>query len=93
MKHFSRKALHATTPDELKFDFETAEKIVLITENRHIQIAFSRKLDTELVALVVHHKTPDTVAICRVISLVFTAPVSAREEIQRLARRESPILV
>ena len=52
--------LHATTPDDLKFDFETAERIALITENRHIQLAFVTK---PCRALVVHHESPDTVAV------------------------------
>jgi len=78
--------LHATTPDDLKFDFETAEKIALITENRHIQLAFVTK---PCRALVVHHESPDTVAVCRVHSLNFIAPVNAREEIERLARYQS----
>jgi len=83
--------LVATTPDEFKFDLETAEKIALISENARIQLTFGYPNLKD--AIVVHHTGPRTAAVCRIHRLEFTSGVNPREEIELHAKREPRILV
>lgn len=48
---------------------DTAEKIALITENRHIQIGFQMPLTRNSFGYILHHDSPSTCAICRIVSL------------------------
>ena len=68
-------------PDDCMFDLDTAEKIVLITENRRTQIGVMpppRKC-----YLVVHESCSFACAV-RIVSLDYTGP-SAAQEIDMLA--------
>ena len=78
------KVFHATTPSDLKFDTDTAEKIALITGNARIQLVPNYPTNCHE-WLVCHHSAPDTCAVCRVRSVTFTSPVNPREEIAREA--------
>lgn len=61
------------------FSLEDAEKIALITENRHIQIGFSPKFDGYLL----YHSSPSTAALCKVVNVSFGSDFNAREELAR----------
>ena len=87
------KAQHSNTPDELKFDTDTAEKIALITENRHIQLVPPWPITKPVRWFVAHHSSPSICATCRIVSLVFTSKVNPREEIAREAQCSSPFIV
>ncbi len=83
---------HKTTPVDLKFDTDTAEKIALITDNRHIQLVPNYPANLKE-WMVCHHNAPDTCAVCRIVSINFVSDVDPQEEIQRCARREPRILI
>lgn len=68
-------------------DFETAEKIALITENRRIQICF---MYPEMVqAYVVLHNSPSTAAYCRVTLEKFECNMSPADMLNDLNRQTS----
>lgn len=72
-------------PDDIKFDLETAERIVLITENRRSQIAFQEWTQNGRAYMIVH-TSPSEGYIVRIVSLDYTGP-NAQEEIERLRPR------
>lgn len=68
-------------PEEHKFDLDTAERIVLITENRLSQVCIESKDSVYLVI----HTSPSTGYVARVADLEYRGPSSAAREISRLA--------
>ena len=75
--------IHSKDLDEdVFFGIDEAEKIALITENKNIQLAFAYPELKK--AFVLHHKSFDAAAVCRVVSLEFTGGVNPQEEIERL---------
>jgi hypothetical protein len=65
--------------DDLKFDVDTAEKIVLITENRRCQIAVSSVRGNGSYLLV--HTSCSMAAVVKIVSLEFTDGVVPQEAI------------
>lgn len=74
-------------PDDIKFDLDTAEKIVLITENRKSQITgdwFGNKM-----CVFVYHISPSDVQICKINKLIFTSSVNPTEELEKFGKRDA----
>lgn len=68
-------------PAACMFDLATAEKIVLITENRRSQIAVRPSGRCYLIV----HESCSSACVVRVVSLEYTGS-DAEQEIERLAR-------
>lgn len=79
----------ANFPDDAKFDLDTAERVVLITENRRSQIVVASV--HQPVGLVVH-ESPSTCWIARIVSLDYTGP-NPQQAIEDERRRTPSILV
>ena len=62
--------------DSLFFTIDDAEKIALITENRHIQIVFCYPNLKK--AYLLHHSSCSVCAPCKIISLDFDNNIDAR---------------
>lgn len=68
-------AIHgADIADTYKFDLETAEKVALITENRHIQIGGFTRNDCYVVA----HESTSTAAVACIESMTYVGGVPAQ---------------
>jgi hypothetical protein len=78
-------------PDDLKFSIKEAEQIVLITENRHTQIAFDR-WTAEGRACLFAHTSPSTGHVLRVKNLTYTHGIEAQQEIRNQAPCAAPYL-
>ncbi|MFT5715962.1 MAG: hypothetical protein ACI9T7_000135 [Oleiphilaceae bacterium] len=67
-------------------DLETAEKVALITENRHIQLCLPMKLGL-MSGFVIHHIGPHDACVCKVDIVSFEAAggMSPSEQITSLA--------
>lgn len=66
-------------PETCLFDLETAEKLALITRNKHIQICMDP--ETRRVG-VIYHSAPDKAAICKIVNLDYTGN-NATTELER----------
>ena len=69
--------------DAVKFDLDTAEKIVLITDNRRCQVSGEFREGGRLYMMV--HTSHSVAALVKIVSLEFTDKVVAQEEIARVA--------
>lgn len=58
------------------FEIDDAEKIALITENKGIQLSVNQG-HTKM--FLIHHKTSNIAAVCRVIKIDFNSKFNARE--------------
>ena len=81
ISEFGTIATHKNVPF---FNLEDAEKIALITENRHIQIAFNQKNMSE--AYLVVHKSSNEIALANVEILSFYSKLSPRDTIASMAK-------
>lgn len=79
-------------PPEVVYSLSTAEQLVLITENRHIQIGIIFPLQREQV-YILKHASASQVALCRIVSLKFVSNVCANDEIAHLNRAYIPMAV
>jgi hypothetical protein len=79
-------------PDKIKFTLAVAERIALITESRHIQIAFQRWTKDGPGYLMIH-TSASTVVVVRVKTLDYTGPEDAAGEIELQNRATPPILI
>ena len=70
----------ADVPADCMFDLDTAEKIVLITENQRSQIGVRPSRRCYLVV----HESPSSACAVRIVSLDYAGP-DAGQEIERLA--------
>jgi len=73
----------ANIDDEVKFDLDTAGKIVLVTDNRRCQVSGEFRGGGRLYLIV--HTSCSTAAVVRVVSLDFAEGVVPGDEIARLA--------
>lgn len=59
-------------PTEGRFHgIDIAEKVALITDNRGIQISFQMPLTRDSFGYILHHDSPSTCAICRIVSMEY----------------------
>lgn len=76
--------------EEVLVSVDCAEKVVLITENRRMAIAFLSPIgDVERSTYAVKYSCPSRAAVCRVTVKSFRTPggLSAREQIEDMAPR------
>lgn len=72
-------------PETILFDIDTAEKIVLITDNRNSQISFppSKGEKNQLKkAYFIHHSSTSVAAACELVSIDFISDINPTEEIK-----------
>jgi hypothetical protein len=72
-------------PDDCFFDLDTAEQIVLITDNKKSQVAFTEWTKNAKGYLIVH-ESPSSACVVRIIEMQYNGP-EAQEEIERLIPR------
>jgi hypothetical protein len=78
-------------PDDIKFTLDVAERIALITENWHTQIAFQEWTRKGRAYLLIH-TSASTVVVVRIKTLDYTGPTNATGEIERL-NHATPMLI
>jgi len=68
--------------DENKYPIDTLEQLVLISENRNMQVSLGWPIQN--VGYIIHHRSASEVAICRIANIdFFNTGINAREELAR----------
>jgi hypothetical protein len=76
--------------EKLFFSIDDAEKIILITGNEDIQLGFAEwEFST---SYLIHHSSPNSAAVGRIVSLDFDKNISARDELYRPNPYRGPLL-
>lgn len=71
--------------DENKYSIDTLEKLVLISDNRKMQVSLGWPMQN--VGYIMHHRSASEVAICRIVNIdFFNTGINAQEELARSAK-------
>lgn len=73
------------------FSLDDAEKIALITGNRHIQMVFPMWAKDK--SFLIHHESSGSAALCRVTKIQFDSDVKPADELDRLNSLQSKSMV
>ena len=71
--------------DENKYPIDILEQLVLISDNRHMQVSLGYPI--QKIGYIVHHRSASEVAICRIVNIdFFNTSINAQEELARSAK-------